>query len=205
MYIPPHFQIKDNDIANRIMKENSFATVISTKDGLPEATQLPLLLDAENEYLYGHFARPNLQWKNIENGLVLVVFQGPHCYISPSWYETKTAVPTWNYVSVQVTGKAYLINDEQELTSYMRQLVQQYEDIDSTYKLEEVDANYLKGLNKGIQAFKIKINKIEGITKLSQNHSSERQALVIQNLEQKEAENERKIAALMKDNLHKGN
>jgi transcriptional regulator len=201
MYVPSHFQMKDKEAAFKVMKENSFATVISTIDGVPEATQLPLLLDANNEYLYGHFARPNPQWRNIENQKVLVVFQGPHCYISPSWYETKTAVPTWNYVTVQVYGEATLVNDDLEIQAYMNKLVLQYEEVDSTYKLEEVDANYIAGLNKGIQAFKIKITKIAGVEKLSQNHSKERQELVIKNLQLSKNENEQKVAALMKENL----
>jgi transcriptional regulator len=209
MYVPSHFQIKDKETAFSIMKENSFATVISTIDGVPEATQLPLFLDskneldAKNEYLYGHFARPNPQWRNIENRKVLVVFQGPHCYISPSWYETKTAVPTWNYVTVQVYGEATLINDDKEIQAYMNKLVLQYEEVDSTYNFEEVDANYIAGLNKGIQAFKIKITKIAGVEKLSQNHSKERQELVIKNLQLSNNENEHKVAALMKENIKK--
>jgi transcriptional regulator len=83
----------------------------------------------------------------------------------------------------------------------MNKLVFRYEEVDSTYKLEEVDANYIAGLNKGIQAFKIKITKITGVEKLSQNHSKERQELVIKNLQLSKNENEHKVAALMKENL----
>ena len=81
------------------------------------------MLNKENSYLYGHFARPNPQWKDIENQKVLAVFQGPHCYISPSWYETNRAVPTWNYVTVHVYGEVELLEDEQELMDSLHDLV----------------------------------------------------------------------------------
>ncbi|MCZ8513206.1 FMN-binding negative transcriptional regulator [Paenibacillus filicis] len=203
MYIPPHFQIEDVEIAYNIIKEYSFATLFSQHNGIPFATHLPLILDKENKYLYGHFARPNPQWKDINNQIVLAVFHGPHCYISPSWYETNTAVPTWNYVTVHVYGEVELIKDEQELMDSLHEMVLKYEAPNSSYRLQDVDADFLAGMNKGIQGFKIKINKIEGKAKLSQNHSEHRQELIIAQLEQISNADEKKISALMKSNLKK--
>lgn len=94
MYTPKHFEIKEVARAYEIIQENSFAVLFSQHNGMPSATHLPLIVDKENAYLYGHFARSNPQWKDIENQTVLAIFQGPHCYISPSWYETNQAVPT---------------------------------------------------------------------------------------------------------------
>lgn len=201
MYIPAQFLIKDVTVAYQVIQENSFATLFSLHHGMPFATHLPLLLNKEQTYLYGHFARPNPQWHDIQQQTVLAVFHGPHRYISPAWYETNQAVPTWNYVTVHVYGHVELIEDEHELMRSMHDMVVKYEAPDSPYRLEDVDAELLSAMNKGVQGFKIKIEKIEGKAKLSQNHSRHRQELVIKQLEQIPSPNEQQIASLMKENL----
>ena len=203
MYTPEHFKIKELARAYEIIQENSFATLFSQQNGMPFVTHLPFTLDKDNTYLYGHFARPNPQWKDIENQTVLAVFQGPHCYISPSWYETNKAVPTWNYVTVHVYGEVELLEDEQELIGSLHDMVLKYEAPNSSYKLQDLDPKFLDGMNKGIQGFKIKINKIEGKEKLSQNHSLQRRELVVQQLEQSSNTDEQQISLLMKANLKK--
>lgn len=203
MYIPNYFKITDETIAYDIMNEHSFATLISQNNGMPFATHLPLMLNKENTYLYGHFARPNPQWTDIQNQTVLAIFHGPHCYISPSWYETNKAVPTWNYVTVHVYGEVELLEDEHELMNSLQEMVLKYEAPDSSYRLQDVDGEFLTGMNKGIQGFKIKINKIEGKAKLSQNHSTQRQELVIEQLDQFSSTDEKQISSLMKANLKK--
>jgi transcriptional regulator len=203
MYIPKHFKIEDEELVYDFIEENGFATLISQHNGEPYATHLPLLLDREQTLLSGHFARPNGQWKDIENQSVLVIFHGPHCYISPSWYETNQAVPTWNYVTVHAYGKMELVKDDQELLDSLADMVNKYEQPDSSYQLENADASFIAGMSRGIVGFKIHIEKIEGKAKLSQNHSVDRQELVIKQLESTTNENNNKIAALMKGNLTK--
>ncbi|RJE90424.1 FMN-binding negative transcriptional regulator [Paenibacillus sp. 1011MAR3C5] len=203
MYIPSYFKMEDLNDAYAVIRENSFATLCSQHNEAPFATHLPLILDQENKCLYGHFARPNPQYKDIGNQNVLAIFHGPHCYISPSWYETENAVPTWNYVTVHVYGEVTFIDDKKELMDSLHDMIMKYEAPDRPYKLEEVDAEYIAGMNKGIQGFKITINKIEGKAKLSQNHPVKRQEMVIKQLEQIQNEDERKIALLMKANLHR--
>ncbi|MBM6646329.1 FMN-binding negative transcriptional regulator [Bacillus sp. RIT 809] len=198
MYIPKHFTIQDEEKKYEIIEQNSFATLFSQHNGAPYATHLPLLLNKATLTLYGHFARPNDQWKDSGNQQVLAVFQGPHSYISPSWYETNKAVPTWNYVAVHVYGELEIVEDEQELIDSLQDLVHKYENPKSTYSLNDVDPNYMEGLSRGIVGFKIKINKIEGKAKLSQNHSVERRELVIEELEKVGSEGSRGIAGLMK-------
>jgi transcriptional regulator len=202
MYIPSHFKIEDEEIIYDIIQEYGFATFFSQHEGEPFATHIPLLIDEDKEYLYGHFARANPQWKDINNQNVLAIFHGPHCYISSSWYESNRAVPTWNYLAVHVYGKIEIVEDD-ELKESLSDLVKKYEVPDSSYQLDEVDARYLEGMTKGVVGFKIKIKKIEGKAKLSQNHSIERRELVIQELEKFESEDERKIASYMKDYLQK--
>ncbi|WP_223589154.1 FMN-binding negative transcriptional regulator [Neobacillus bataviensis] len=203
MYIPKHFKIEDEETIYDFIEKNSFATLISQHNEEPYATHLPLILDKEKKQLYGHFARPNGQWKDIENQKILVIFQGPHCYISPSWYESNQAVPTWNYVAIHVYGQMELVEDSQELLDSLADMVTKYEKPDSSYQLKDVDANFIEGMSKGIVGFKIKIDRIEGKAKLSQNHSVDRQALVIQQLENTSDQQNQQIADLMKNNLEK--
>ncbi|KAA0760484.1 FMN-binding negative transcriptional regulator [Bacillus sp. SH5-2] len=198
MYIPKYFAIQDEGMQYEIIEQNSFATLFSQHNGEPYATHLPLLLHRETLTLHGHFARPNEQWKDIGTQQVLAIFQGPHSYISPSWYETNNAVPTWNYVAVHVYGELEIVEDEKTLVDSLQDLVNKYEDLESTYSLNDVDPNYMGGLSKGIVGFKIKINKIEGKAKLSQNHSVERRKLVVEELEKVGSEGSKRIAELMR-------
>lgn len=200
MYIPKHFEITDETVMHDIIKEHSFATLFSQHNGSPYATHLPLILNKEKTCLHGHFARPNPQWEDIQTQTVLAVFHGPHCYISPSWYETNKSVPTWNYITVHACGEMELVENPQEAADALHELVSNYEAPNSSYQLQEVDAAFLAGMSKGIQSFKIKIRTLEGKAKLSQNHSLERQKRVIHQLEQSNHDNELNIASLMKKN-----
>lgn len=197
MYIPKHFKMDDKEMMYDIIEANGFATLMAQHQGYPNATHLPLLLDKESGYLYGHFARANEQWQDIRDQEVLVVFQGPHCYISPSWYETDRAVPTWNYVAVHVYGQVEFIETD-ELKTSLRDLVLNYEQPTSAYQFDEVDSGLLDGMAKGVVGFKIQISRMEGKAKLSQNHSEERKKRVISQLEQSGNQDEQQIAVLMK-------
>lgn len=201
VYIPKHFQLKDEERIYDFIEKYSFATLFSQHNGEPYATHLPLTLNQDESALYGHFARPNGQWKDIESQQVLVVFQGPHCYISPSWYETTKAVPTWNYVSIHLYGKMEIIEDQKVIFDSLNDMVKKYESSGSPYNLGDVDPSFIEGMSKAMVAFKIKITKIEAKAKLSQNHPVDRQQLVIKQLENSSEQNNIQIASLMKNNL----
>lgn len=203
MYIPKQFIIEEENIIYEMIEQYSFATLFSQHNGEPYATHLPLILNKSDQSLYGHFARPNEQWKDVENQQVLVVFQGPHCYISPSWYESLKAVPTWNYVSIHIYGKMEIIEDEKVIFDSLNDLVNKYESPDSPYNLNVVEPNFIAGMSKGIVAFRIKITKMEAKAKLSQNHPVERQERIIKNLENTTNQANRQVASLMKRNLQK--
>lgn len=203
MYIPKHFKIDDEEIIFDFIEQYGFATLFSQHNGEPYASHIPLMLNKSEHALYGHFARPNEQWKDGENQKVLVVFQGPHCYISPSWYETTKAVPTWNYVSIHVYGKMEVIKDSKVIFDSLNDLVTKYEKPASPYNLNDVEPSFIEGLSKGIVAFKIKITKIEAKAKLSQNHPVERQELVIKHLENTTNHDNVQVASLMKKNINK--
>lgn len=198
MYIPKSFQMDDETEVHHLLHEYSFATLVSYHEGYPIATHLPLLLSNDCKYLYGHVARGNSQWMDFEGQEVLAIFQGPHCYISPSWYETELAVPTWNYMAAHVYGKVGMIKEGEELVKSFLDMVKKYETPNSSYQLEQIDQSYLDGMQKGIVGFKIEIMKIEGKKKLSQNHPIERQKRVYEQLIQHQGENEKRIAEEMK-------
>ncbi|MFD0675221.1 FMN-binding negative transcriptional regulator [Cohnella sp. GCM10027633] len=200
MYIPKHFLVEDHEQIFDFINNNAFGILFSNHNNSPYASHLPFYLDTEEGYLYSHFARPNEQWKDIEGQEVMVVFSGPHTYISSSWYETNQSVPTWNYVAVHIYGQIEIINDQDEIISSLEKLVQKYEEPNSTYKLNDSNRLFVEGLSKGIVTFKMKIEKLEGKWKLSQNHSEDRQQRVIEKLEQSKSENAREISKLMRSN-----
>lgn len=203
MYIPKHFNMDDEEVIDDFIEKYSFATLFSQHNGEPYATHLPLILNKSERALYGHFARPNEQWKDAENQQVLVVFQGPHCYISPSWYETTKAVPTWNYVSIHLYGKMEIVEDRKVIFESLNDLVTKYESPNSSYHLSDVEPSFIEGMSKGIVAFRIKISKIEAKAKLSQNHPIERQELIIKHLENTSQHDNLQVATLMKKNLRR--
>ena len=104
MYSPGHFQINDPETLTAFMREHSFATIVTHDGAVPHATHMPVLLDPDRGpqgTLVSHMARANPQWKHFADGReVLVIFTGPHAYVSPAWYATTPAVPTWNYTAV---------------------------------------------------------------------------------------------------------
>lgn len=200
MYIPKQYQLTDEQKIHQFIKEYSFATVFSIHQGVPEATHLPLYLSEDGKFLYGHFARANTQWKDILDQQVLAVFNGPHSYISSSWYETKDSVPTWNYVSVHVKGLIEMMEDEEEIRRSLHHLIEKYETPNSSYDVNDVDFKYMTGLLKGIVPFKLRISTIEAVAKLSQGHSKERQKLVIDELLKRNDGFDEDIAKLMMEN-----
>ncbi|WNB90956.1 FMN-binding negative transcriptional regulator [Bacillus sp. NEB1478] len=203
MYIPEYFKLDDEETIYDFIEKYSFATLFTQHKGQPYATHLPLILNKDENSLYGHFARPNEQWEDAANQQILVVFQGPHCYISPSWYETTKAVPTWNYVSIHLYGKLEIIEDQEIILDSLNDMVNKYESSESLYNLDAVESSFIKGMSKGIVAFKINITKIEAKAKLSQNHTVERQELIIKELEKTSNYDNKQVAELMKKNLLK--
>ncbi len=183
MYIPKAFREDDTATLHKLMRDYSFATLITQQNGVPLASHLPFLLDAERGTygtLLGHMARGNSQWRTFEeNREVLVIFQGPHAYISPSWYEVEPAVPTWNYAVAHAYGVPRLIEDKTELYDLLRTLVQTYEaGFEKPWAFESLPDDYVQKMMQGIVGFEIPIARLEGKFKLNQNRSTTDQARV---------------------------
>lgn len=188
-YIPPAFEETRLDVLHAFMREHSFATLVTTgSDGLPEATHVPLLLDTEPGELgtlTGHLARANRQWERLAAGEALVLFQGPHAYISPGWYESTPAVPTWNYVVVHARGTARLIEDPPAVRALLSRMVRVYESaFTEPWSDEGLPEDWVTRLQGAIVAFEIEITQLQGKFKLSQNRPAADQRRVAQVLAQ---------------------
>ena len=186
MYIPKSNLETDPAVLYDFMQANNFATLITQQEGHLTATHLPFMVDTERGVLKAHLARANDQWKSFDGSEALVIFQGAHAYISPSWYETHPSVPTWNYATVHVYGVPVIRGDDAEMRTMLRELVANHErgrDPEWTMDLPE---DYLHKMMQAIVAFELKIDRIEGKFKLSQNRSEADQASVIAHLRESE-------------------
>ena len=126
MYIPKHFNVTDKEEILGFIKANAFGQLISLVKGKLFSSHIPFLLSNDNQSLICHVAKSNPQWESIEGQEVLVTFQGPHDYVSPSWYSSP-GVPTWNYQSVHIYGKPHLITELEQLSSIVNELTGIYE------------------------------------------------------------------------------
>ncbi len=176
MYIPPLHKEDDPTILYGIMRENGFALLISNDENGPTATHLPMMLETDDDggaSLTGHMAREHRHLDILAKAPnALAVFSGPHAYVSPSWYETSLAVPTWNYVAVHAYGNVSLIEAPAEQVPMMAELVHQYEDGRGTsWRMEDLPDDFMAQKLKGIVGFRMQITRLEGKLKLSQNQS----------------------------------
>ncbi|WP_416144774.1 FMN-binding negative transcriptional regulator [Planococcus koreensis] len=199
MYIPKHFKVADLEEIQEFIHTNSFGTLISTKNGKPIATHLPLQLVKEEDdyFITGHMAFGNPQWRTFDTcGDVLITFQGPHAYISSSWYE-KENVPTWNYQAVHLYGAARLL-DEAELKSDLTKLMQKYEQHREHPVLwETLSSEMLEKELKGIVGFKIHVTEVQAAFKMSQNRNETDYRNIIDHLKKEENANSSKVAEAM--------
>jgi transcriptional regulator len=188
MYIPKAFREDDLSAVHSLIREYSFATLITQHEGVPFATHLPFILDAErgpNGSLLAHMARANPQWHDFNSAQeVLVIFQGPHAYISPSWYEDELSVPTWNYAAVHAYGIPRLIEDGEELYQLLKTLIETHEaQFEKPWPFQLPD-DYLQKMMRGIVGFGIEITRLEGKFKMSQNRTEAERGNVITALQE---------------------
>ena len=163
MYTPAHFEIQDRAELVAFMRRYNFATLVTNEGGNLTATHAPLVVrDGGNEMtLVGHLSKAGLP---VCFSDVLVIFTGPHAYVSPSLYESKQSVPTWNYTAVHAYGKARAVDAEAALLELVN-------DIEPAYRKQwdELPAEFRAKMIAGVTAFEIQVNRLEGKYKLSQN------------------------------------
>lgn len=184
------------------IQANGFAILVSTIEGKPWATHIPLLLSRDKKKLQGHIAKGNKQWKEWnEDTEVLAIFSGPHTYISSSWYDHEN-VSTWNYMAVHVYGKVK-IQTEHELLNSLKELTDKYEkQSEKPVSVDRMNPNYVKREMLGIVGFEIEISKIEAAYKLSQNRDAKNHEAIVTELEKRGDQESIAIATEMKKAGH---
>ncbi len=180
MYIPKHFEVTEREEILGFIKVNAFGQLISMVNGRLFSSHIPFFLDNDRNLLICHVAKSNPQWKDIEVREVLVTFQGPHDYVSPSWYDSK-GVPTWNYQAVHVYGKPSLITEKEKLKSIVNKLTKIYE----SSLNPPWEPKYKDSLLNAIIGIEIEITEIQCKYKLSQNRSENDQKQVAEQLKMK--------------------
>jgi transcriptional regulator len=202
MYSPAHFKVEDRGELLSFMRRHSFATVVTHDGALPHATHMPVLVreDAEQRLtLATHLARANPQWRHFDDGReVLVIFTGPHAYVSPAWYATEPAVPTWNYTAVHVYGRPRIVADPARFAAMLGELIEHYEAPRENRWHGRMPDDFRDRLMAGIVGVEIEITRIEGKFKLSQNRSAEDKAGVIAALTASGDPADRGVAELMR-------
>jgi len=187
MYVPTAFAEDDLAWQHAHIRAHSFGVITSVVDGRLTATHLPFLLDetcGSRGTLLAHMARANPHWHCFDGKTeALIVFAGPHGYISPTWYESTPAVPTWNYVAVHVHGTPVVKDDAAETRAHLARLAANFEaGRERPWRLENQPASFIDGIIHGVVAFEIPITRIEGKAKLSQNRPAADRAGVVAGL-----------------------
>jgi transcriptional regulator len=214
MYRPTAFVENDRDTIARMIRAHPFGQLITCDQGRSEVTHLPFMLHWDKTIqgqgqgygnskgkLISHIARANPQWQHFAHGEeVLVVFQGPHTYISPSWYKN-FGVPTWNYAAVHVRGTVRLIEDEARLIAMLTELTEFHEAARSEPWVFDIDPERRAHLMTMLIGFEIDITDIQATFKFNQNRSEEDRAGVIAALSQSPDANDQAVARLMREQM----
>jgi transcriptional regulator len=173
MFVPPVFKEDDPAVLAALIRTHGFGTLMTQIDNAPFATHLPFLFDPQrgpHGTITAHMARANPHWKAFDGAAPsLVVFQGPHAYISPRWYGPGEFVPTWNYAVAHCYGAPGIVEDRDTVLAMMRRLIETYEGPDG-WSMDGLSEDYVDGMLKGIVAFDIPLDRIEGKVKINQNH-----------------------------------
>ena len=181
MYIPTAFRVVDRETLYDFIEQHGFATLVTASQGGPVASHVPLWLDRERQVVAGHLARANPQCDLLTGLESLAIFQGPHAYISPTWYAATPAVPTWNYTAVHVTGIATRLSDERT-AEVVDRLVSKYESGRANPWPNDLPPEFRQRMLAGIVGFELPLDRIEGKFKLGQNRSAADQKGVVQGL-----------------------
>jgi transcriptional regulator len=205
MYTPKPFVEQRTEQLHGFIRAHPLATIVSaTADGLI-ATHVPLVLDAtsgDHGELRGHFARANPHATPSRAGATMAIFSDPGAYISPSWYPSKAAhgkvVPTWNYVAVHAAGKLELIDDSDFVRANIVALTTEHEGArEAPWYVSDAPESFIAQQLKAIVGVRIRITRLEGKWKMSQNRPDEDIDGVVKGLSASTADPNRVVAALV--------
>jgi transcriptional regulator len=201
MYIPEFNRVRDQADTVSFVQANPFAILVSASDSGPFATHIPILAREVDHQLvlHGHMAKANPHWRLLQGGQEsLAIFHGPHAYISPSLYESRESVPTWNYAAVHVYGHAGVVTEPEPLMEEVREIIHA---VDPAYfaQWSALSDKFRYGMLKQIVGFEMVATRIEAKFKISQNRTKKDQAAVIASLGQSTDSAVSGIARLMEE------
>ena len=201
MYSPPYNRIEERAELVSFMRAHNFCLLVTGAGGGLVGSHLPCIVEERDERLalVMHMARANPQWQSFFDDEVLVVFSGPHAYISPRWYERSPAVPTWNYAAVHAYGMVRVLEEEAKHAAVAK-LVMAH---DPAWRegFERLPQEYLRDMLGAIVAFEVDVTRLETRWKLSQNRGRREQELIIERLEASADCGERALAELTRKHL----
>ena len=199
MYTPKLYREDDREKIIEFLRQNEFATLVTYDGEKPTASHLLVEVIEQDDRLLlnGHMSKANPQWRTFAHDAeVMVIFQGAHTYISPTWYN-HVNVPTWNYQAVHIYGRARIVEDRDEAYLLLKRLVDRHE-AGSHYKLETLPADFVEKEIKGVAAFQIEVTQIEANYKLSQNRNDEDYHNIVARLDERNDEMSRGVAEAMR-------
>ena len=203
VYLPPAFTEARPAVLVAHIERHDFGLLVSHGGAGLVASHIPFLVERRGEelHLLGHLARPNPQVEDLRyGGEVLAIFDGPHAYVSPSWYAAGPAVPTWNYADVHAYGKVRAIEDGDWLRHLLLRLSDRHEAGNpAPWRMQDLPEPYLQGMLKGIIGLDITVSRLEGKFKLSQNRPAADRPRVIAALERRRDPDGLGVAALMRE------
>jgi transcriptional regulator len=197
MYAPPYNQVEERAERIAFMRANNFCLLVTAPGGEIGASHLPCIVEERGEriVLVMHMARANPQWQSFFDDEVMVVFAGPHAYVSPRWYEQKERVPTWNYAAIHAYGKVRVTDERAAKHAAQAKLVAEH-DPEWLPDFERLREAYLDDMLGNIVNFEIEVARLETRWKLSQNRGRREQELIADELEKSADTTVRALAAL---------
>ena len=200
MFVPKNYREEDVQKLLAFIRENEFATLVVNDGEKPVASHLLMEVVEEdgNIMIFGHMSRANPLWKTFDPAReALAIFQGPHTYISATWYN-HVNVPTWNYVSVHAYGKPELVTEHDEVYALLSRLVKRHEG-ESDYRMESLPQDFVEKEMKGVVAFKLDVTRLEAAYKLSQNRNDEDYKNIVIELERRADDLSTGVAGAMRE------
>ena len=212
MYVPAHFKEDRIPVLHDAIRKYGFGTLVTSSEQELEASHLPLLLDPEPAPLgtvLGHLARANPQWQRVKPGIeALAIFLGPDAYITPSWYETKRqngkVVPTWNYLAIHAYGMLSFFDDADELRAHVSKMTDTHEaSRDAPWAVTDAPATFVDGMLRAIVGFRLRITRLEGKWKMSQNRPQQDVPGVIEGLTSEPGEGHAQVAEIVASRMRR--
>lgn len=198
MYVPAYARNHNTAEIHQFIRNNGFGILITHHKGKTLATHIPMVLEDDGKKLSGHVARANPHWKSFRNtGEALAVFNGPHAYVSSSWYDHEN-VPTWNYIAAHVYGTLRILEGE-ELAESLGRLVDKYEKhSEKPVSIAIMTPSYFQREIRGVVGFEMKISGIEAAYKLSQNRDQKNNNRIVEKLDERNQPGDSEVALEMR-------